>query len=372
MNIQSILKGMTKEALVIANHYIKNDDTTNIASIEDIVSEKFEENHILVCILYKLVHKDHDKQDEGGNLYSKKLKKGYNRIYQFGDRTGQTCCVICENQENAKTLINFMVDVPAIGQCFVLIEPTAKAGQELRKDMPVLHVATTFLPMKDEFMQNFPSVVPKPPTLANETTFFVFRNIKVRWVQVDLRGKGDVYPASCPSFLCDRQEPFRSNHACGCFSHAGKGTFSPVVLEGTIISNENFNVKNDRSYRTTCMFIFRPDSIGLLHKNERLELTTDLRASVKKCYQHINDNGGFTICGSITRGEIRDASDEQVMVASEKITHHICYSQPTDMSLLTDTNYMALKFTYKKPTASNQTTTAPSLSDPATITTTAS
>lgn len=355
INTASILQGLIKEALPLAAHYIK-DGETDLASIEDIVSEKYEENYILVCVLYKLVHKDHDKQDEGGNPYSKKQKKGYNRIYQFGDGTGQTCCVMCENQENARTFMNLMVDVPAVGQCFVLIEPTAKIGQALRQDMPVLDVSTTFLPLKDEFMQLFPTVVPKPPTLANETTFFILHGVKLRWVQTELRGKGDVQPASCPSFLCDRQEPLRINHACGCFSHSTKGNFSPVVLEGTIISddskneeNKRFSVKNDRSYRTTCMFITRPDSIGILQKLDRLKLTTDLRASVKKCYEYINGHGGFTLCGTITRGEVQDASDENVMVASEKITYHVCYSQPTQLKLLHDIGYRKLKFIYSPP-----------------------
>jgi hypothetical protein len=208
-------------------------------------------------------------------------------------------------------------------------------------------------------MQEFWGIAPKPPTLMKETTFFTLHGIKLRWVQISLRGKVDVYQPSCPSFLCDRKEPIKINHACGCFSHPGEGNFSPVVLEGAIISddkdnggNEIFNVKNDRSCRTACMFVTRPDSMGMLQLLDRLSTTTGLRKSIEKCHKHVNKNGGFTVCGTIARGEIQDASDEQVKIASEKTACRICYSQPTKLGVLRDANCLKLKFTCSMPSAS--------------------
>jgi hypothetical protein len=343
MNINNIKTKVVKEAQYIAKHYLKDD--TKIATIDEIVAETYEENYVLVCVMHRMVHKDHQKQEDGGNPY-KKQKKNYNRIYQFGDKTGQVCCIITEEQSIARALNNFLVDAPAIGQSFLLIEPTPGTGQTLRQDMPVLDVALPMLPLNDEFMENFPVVVPTPPSLANETTFFLLHNLKLRWVAVDMRGKGDVFLPSCTSFLCDRKEPLRTNHACGCFSHSAKGNLSPVVLEVTIICDE-FTARKDRSYRTTRMFVRLPDSIGILQQAERLAHTTNIRKSVKKCYDFINSHGGFTVCESITRGEIQDSSETQAAkVASERVTYHVCYSQPTQLHILDTNEYKRLKFVY--------------------------
>jgi hypothetical protein len=65
------------------------------------------------------------------------------------------------------TLFNLLIGTPAIGQCFLLIKPTAKPGQALHQDMPILEVYVTMLPLKDQFMQSFPIGIPKAPTLVN-------------------------------------------------------------------------------------------------------------------------------------------------------------------------------------------------------------
>jgi len=355
MNVSTILSNLTGEASIIAGHYLDS-ETTKISTIADIIERKYEENYVLVCVMHKMVHKDHDKQEEPANVFSKKAKKAYNRIYQLGDINGQTCCIISESQEVAKRLINLLVDTSAIGRCFVLFEPTVRSGQSLRQDMPVFEINTTMLPLNDGFINNFPMAVPKAPTLANETTFFVLHGLKLRWVQTEVRGKGDIFPPSCPSYLCDRKEPQKVTNACGCFSHSLRGNLSPVVLEGTIISDDTssgsdkmFTVIRDRSFKTTLMFIESPDSLGISQHTDRLISTKGIRKSVEKCYKYINTNGGFTVCGSITRGEIQDASEAMAKIASEQTNYHICYSQPTQLSVLKDPEYKKLKFNYSVP-----------------------
>jgi hypothetical protein len=69
------------------------------------------------------------------------------------------------------------------------------------------------------------------------------------------------------------------------------------------------SIHPDCSYRTTQMFINSPDSMGILQQTKQLAYTYNIRSSVKKCYQDINRHGEFTVCDSITRGEIQDASD---------------------------------------------------------------
>jgi hypothetical protein len=166
-NVPSTLAGLIKEARPIRDHFVKN-GKTKIAAVDEILSGKSGENCASARVTHKLVRGNHDKQDEGGNPNAEEQGEGCNRIYQFGDRTGRTCCGTSDNQETAKTVMQFVIDAPAVGQCFVLIDPATKDGQTLRQDTPVFHASTALLPLKDDFMQLFPTVLPCLPSLADE------------------------------------------------------------------------------------------------------------------------------------------------------------------------------------------------------------
>jgi hypothetical protein len=84
--------------------------------------------------------------------------------------------------------------------------------------------------------------------------------------------------------------------------------------------------------------------------------------------KYINQNGGFTITGYITRGESPDVSKPNEKVVSERPTYQVSYAQPTDHAILNgyDTDYNALKFAIASPDTptghdqnTNDTATAP-------------
>jgi hypothetical protein len=76
-----------------------------------------------------------------------------------------------------------------------------------------------------------------------------------------------------------------------------------------------------------------------------------LRESIEKCYTYINQNGGFTVTGYITRGETPDVSNPNEKVVSERPTYHVSYTQPTNQAILNgyDMNNNALKFAIASP-----------------------
>ena len=97
------------------------------------------------------------------------------------------------------------------------------------------------------------------------------------------------------------------------------------------------------------MFINRPDGMGILQQSERLQHTPAIRKCVTECCNYINNHNGFTVCGSIARGEVQDASEQQSKVASEKVSYRICYSQATQLKVFERAEYKKLKFTYTMP-----------------------
>jgi hypothetical protein len=70
-----------------------------------------------------------------------------------------------------------------------------------------------------------------------------------------------------------------------------------------------------------------------------------IRKTVKDYCVFVNSNEGFTLSGIITRDESPDASNPDTKV-SEHATYHICYSQPTNLSL-TKLNPEFTKLQYK-------------------------
>ena len=73
-----------------------------------------------------------------------------------------------------------------------------------------------------------------------------------------------------------------------------------------------------------------------------------LRECVKRCNDYVNDNGGFSLGGTISRGLVHDISDPNAKVLNESSTFHICYAMPTDPKIEMKPEYRALKYTYER------------------------
>lgn len=212
--------------------------------------------------------------------------------------------------------------------------------------MVIVATSVPFLPCNMNLLSQLPETNPRHPSEANETNSFLIHSQTMSFASVDLRGKGDINPPSCPSFLCDRKDPLRGNRSCGCFTHPTTGNLSPVVLECTVSNGTMFKVPFCCSYRTTRMFVVNPESIGILQREERVCQVRKIRTAVKACAEYVNANGGWTICGTITRGEAQDVSDPHKKVASERVTFHLATIIPTNQAILKEQNYARLKYRY--------------------------
>ena len=349
LNYALILQHVAKDANNLASAYLNNQ--TKFMYIKDVINDNdCLENYAVIVVLFKITHANHDHvEDPSKQGPFKKQKKCYNHIFMFGDLLGNVCCVIGETDNQSRSSMHFCGDLIAIGQPFVLVEPKYD-GSTLRKDMPVLQISNPFIPLADAILSSLPEVEPRPPSEANETSFFFLRNLKLLFVGAELRGKGDIKPPSCPSRLCDRMEPLKPSQSCGCFSHPA-GNVSSVVLESTIISESTneirtFKVMLNRSYRTTKLFLRNPESIALVPQQERINQVVAIHQKIKECSVFINSNGGFTVSGVITRGESPVESNPNEKVVSEHATYHVCYSQPTNLSL-TKSNLEFTKLQYE-------------------------
>jgi hypothetical protein len=121
-----------------------------LASIQEILKDAYKENYIVIGILYKILHANHDKTDMTTFYSPKKQRKNYNRMFMFGSFDGTCFWVIAENKHRAKAMMIFCAgNSIGVGQPLVLIEPKqVPRRQYLRKDMPVLEISLPCLPVQ--------------------------------------------------------------------------------------------------------------------------------------------------------------------------------------------------------------------------------
>jgi hypothetical protein len=359
MNAQTVLKAVCKEAQPQAKTQIQV--TTKLVSIREIIGRKCEEDYIVVGFMVKVTHANHDRQEDtsmkGQYNNAKKVKKNYNRIFQFADKEGFVFCVICDNDPHSRNIMKHVIDINAVGRAFALYEPKMHTGHVLQLDMPIIRCNAALMPLENSIYSAVRDIPLSPPTQGNETTFFHLSRIMLRFTSVQLIGKGDGEPPSCAGFFCDRKEPLKISHSCGCFSHAAQGNLSSVVVETDVISDLSkdqtkwFRIDSNRSFLMTTMFITSPESIGILQQQLRQGENNKVRKAVRECFEHINtgSRGGFTISGIITRGKTHDASDQTQVIFSENVTHHATYIQPTKLEVLKQEAFVELKYEYIPP-----------------------
>ena len=236
----SIRSNVEQAAQATATGFLN--ESTVIATVPDILKDAYEENYILVGLLYKILHVNHDKTDMTNKTFysQKKQKKNYNRMFMFGSFDGTCFCVIAKNEKRAKAMMNVCTgNSIGVGQPFILIKPKQVPWQYLRRDMPVLEISLPFLPLQTNITPLLSQQEIRAPNQAEETTFFFLHNVEARFVCCEIRGKGDVEPPSCSGLLCDRKEAEKICHACGCFNNPMLGNVSPIVLEYSLVFKAN-------------------------------------------------------------------------------------------------------------------------------------
>ena len=70
----------------------------------------------------------------------------------------------------------------------------------------------------------------------------------------------------------------------------------------------------------------------------------DLEQTVQQACAYINEHGGFTIMGTLSRGQIHDESNQAADIAAVRVVWAICYLQPTNLNILKTEEYMNLQF----------------------------
>ena len=316
---------------------------------DEVLNGNFVANNYLVGILYKVTHFNHDNVLQVEMQQRKKMKKGYDRIFFMSDGKGGTFCIVTQNEQKSRAMCCLCVADIAVGQMYVLPHVKTNDGSTLQNDMPVLEFKHHFFPLMDSFIDHLSPIPVSKPDVGKETNFFLLKNAQMLFHNVLLIGKGDTYPPCCNGKFCDRTLRLKSNkEACGCFSM--NSSTSSIVIEADIQhvceddTSKSFIVFNHRSLRTTQLFI---ENYTILYTNSsemRASYAARFEDAVESCCDYINNNGGFTVMGTCSRGEISDISNVHEKIASTRVTHGITYIQPTNLSILNQPEYIATKF----------------------------
>lgn len=330
------------------------DDDTKILSVEELLMDTApKENYIILGTMFDICHANRDRDvdtvNKNGYPTSKKVKKNYNRIYEFGNTDGTTFCIICDSETKGKAILAFWQGI-CIGQTFLLFEPKQVKDQTLRKDMPVLDVSNPITPLMDNVPTLLPAIPIREPNQSGEATFFLLQRQRVMFSGCEIRGAGDVAPPSCSGYACDRKDEENPAHACGCFRNMNIGKVSPIVLEYSAdftSKDKTISLSYLRSFRTTCLFIKNANTVGLNMKGaNRIVQLKKLRAAIANCCEYINEHGGFTIAGTISKGMRKDLSDTNTLVLSDDCTYNVYFLMPTNMELLNDEDFETKRYVY--------------------------
>ena len=350
---ETLLEHIMPMASTHARSYIRHNLTT-ITRVNGIINQRPTDtpltNYITVGILYRVTHFNHNSMTESTSLTLKfkKQKKEYDRIYMFGDLDGSTFCIIHYSERTSRQACSLCLEQCVIGQPFVLVLLTSPQNKDLKTDMPVLSSDVQILPLQQTFVRELPLINITYPTESQETCFFLQRKCQVNPVNVKLAGKGDIFKPNCGGVFCDRMHiTERDTEKCGCFCVAASASRSSVVLQCNVYAEapkEKFVVMKHRSYRTTVLFFH---DIGLFEQSsetKRLQMRFDLEQTVQQACAYINEHGGFTIMGTLSRGQIHDESNQAADIAAVRVVWAICYLQPTNLNILKTEEYMNLQF----------------------------
>jgi hypothetical protein len=90
-----------------------------------------------------------------------------------------------------------------------------------------LETIVPFITLDDGVIESLSNVICKLPSSPKEELFFHYSGVEVSFHSVELRG--DIKKPSCGGYLCDRTQPYKVTHTCGCIDISEKQ--SSVVLQ---------------------------------------------------------------------------------------------------------------------------------------------
>ena len=123
--------------------------------------------------------------------------------------------------------------------------------------------------------------------------------------QIELEKVILTIPAALASSVTEQRQRWLPKAVAVCLFGNTNTNISVVVLEMNVklvVESLIPELVPQRSMQTTMLFIKDPESsIGSLQHAAKVAHCRPLCQAIKKCVEYINDNGGFTIMGMITR-----------------------------------------------------------------------
>jgi len=216
----------------------------------------------------------------------------YDRIFTFIDLNcpGQCFNVFSQTTAESERLMKYGKEASSVGDLFAILEPDdVDMGSQ---NVLNLHTTKPFVPLqwKNELVPSVPLI--QPP--RGYQRYFILKGHHINVHRVN------VFDSVCRGLLCDRQSLPSRTIGCGCLY---RGRASNMVFEHhvsfTYVDDAGRNVdhvvRNFRSWRTTSLFIkpIAPTTDLIPFSQQEKQI----RTSVKRITEIVNNNGGWTIVG---------------------------------------------------------------------------
>jgi len=361
----AVYEHLTADAKLLADEQVEP-DTTTVCTVKDIETNRFDDDCVVIGVLYKILHFKHDaKEAQERNTFAKKPRREYDRILEFGALDGQTFCVLFPSSQAGATAFKLNGEVIGVGRAYMLVNPTIKPRSTLKGGTKILKISEQLLPLQQSFIPLIPNINYADPT-SGKDSFFVKHNltdVHIPRKSILILGKHGVEQACCSGYLCDRQKAGGTGLGCGCFDFSGRIEEAPTVMYYDFNSRSaNIGdlhlegwIKGVRSLRSLQLFTSGCEGLGGRGQGERLVEQRFSKAAVVNCVTHVNQQaGGFTIMGYATLGKITDYSNPHEKVDSTTPTVRLTYLFPTNVTIPSTDQFKALMHTYgDRPAAPN-------------------
>ncbi len=289
----------------------------------------------LTCVLLQ-IKKHENKQTskysiyqnkgKGQSYFSNTLSVSYDRMFLFGLVYKRGFCIALLSQ--TVTASSFLVaklnqNTSSIGSTIVILEPKYEE-KSLGKNSVLPIIATS----RHLFYTNVTEPFPSPYDLnlsIGQTRYFMLYQ-----VSISLEGL-IIINADCKGVQCDRLLQQGKDSKCGCFHSK---LLSPLTVQTIVVVEEppgQIAFSSDfQSYKLTQLLLTTTLESSLSEfEDENLE---NVRATVNNTVTHVNNHGGWNICGWMRLGSVIDAADVKAgeEVASDTVNPHIISLTPSN------------------------------------------
>jgi hypothetical protein len=262
----------------------------------------------------------------------------YDRLCIFADLSDPPHCfaVILNNPNQSDSFFLYCKAEIAPGRVFYIFEPdfvNRTCGDHSSSSLPIVWSQHPLLPLKHDPKRHIPFHAVMMPTRVLDHVYFTLHNLKIS-VQ---RPIIDIKDACCKGQMCDRQLVLDRGQSCGCYFD--KFTQNPIVVDmnvslpvsKSINENGKFIVEHFRSLRTTLLFVENLSDFSRTESKILQDKFHELRQSIQKMVEIVNDANGWTIFGWFRQGEVADSSTQGEKVANEETTIHISMLVPSEL-----------------------------------------